>query len=289
MTTETTHTGALKAYLNLLKNNGMKRASISQSEHFSRQLLAKLNGHAVNQYSYRVAVDALLSSLPEHYRASAVSAAREFYPFLMSDIKTVATMMTNGDYRGVPDGPDFELDSNIGNFDDLILAAEAATLSPQAFALHAQYLICLTSLGASTQTIDTRGKISKILLYLTRNLTLNGNSTGSEGVSLEFGATGSRLIGGLVAVIALFFVDPVFAQTTTSSGTAGAAQSRITAVATGWQNIVQGVGVAVLIIAWSYVGYMIAFGGKTMKDMFPTMVGTSIAGLAPVLVGWLFS
>jgi hypothetical protein len=77
--------------------------------------------------------------------------------------------------------------------------------------------------------------------------------------------------------------------TGTGAGGAAAAQTRINNVATGWQNIVQGVGVAVLVIAWSYVGYMIAFGGKTMKDMMPTMVGTSIAGLAPVLVGWLFS
>lgn len=79
------------------------------------------------------------------------------------------------------------------------------------------------------------------------------------------------------------------AGTATGAGGAGAAQTRINTVATGWQNIVQGVGVAVLVIAWSYIGYQIAFAGKTMKDMFPTMVGTSIAGLAPVLVGWLFS
>ena len=95
-----------------------------------------------------------------------------------------------------------------------------------------------------------------------------------------------------ILAIMLCMIEPAFAGgtgTSTGAGGAGAAQTRINAVATGWQNIVQGVGVAVLVIAWSYVGYMIAFAGKTMKDMFPTMVGTSIAGLAPVLVGWLFS
>ena len=85
----------------------------------------------------------------------------------------------------------------------------------------------------------------------------------------------------------VFLLLPGLAHATGTGG-AGAAQARINAVATGWQSIVQGVGVAVLIIAWSYIGYQIAFAGKTMKDMFPTMVGTSIAGLAPVLVGWLF-
>lgn len=91
---------------------------------------------------------------------------------------------------------------------------------------------------------------------------------------------------------ALVFIEPAFATGTgtgTGAGGAGAAQTRITAVATGWQNIVQGIGVVVLIIAWSIIGYMIAFNGKTMKDMMNPMIGSTIAGLAPVLVGWLFS
>lgn len=96
----------------------------------------------------------------------------------------------------------------------------------------------------------------------------------------------------VILAVMLCMIEPAFATGTgtgTGAGGAGTAQARINAVATGWQNIVQGVGVAVLVIAWSYVGYMIAFAGKTMKDMFSVMVGTSIAGLAPVLVGWLFS
>ena len=96
----------------------------------------------------------------------------------------------------------------------------------------------------------------------------------------------------LVAVV--FFLLPGLANatgtgTTTGTGGAGAAQARITAVATGWQNIVMGVGVAILVISWSVIGYAIAFNGKTMKDVQGPAIGTTIAGLAPVLVGWLFS
>lgn len=93
-------------------------------------------------------------------------------------------------------------------------------------------------------------------------------------------------------LLALALVDPAFATGTgtgTGTGGAAAAQARITQVAQGWQNIVMGLGVAVLIIAWSYIGYMIAFGGKTMKDLQGPAIGTTIAGLAPVIVGWLFS
>lgn len=176
MTAEATPSNALKAYLNLLKNNGIKRAIISQSEHFSRQLLSKLNGHIINQASYRAAVDALLDSLPENYRSSAVSVAREFYPFLMSDIQSVVTLMASGNYRGAPGSAVFTLDSSIRNIDDLIRIANAVTLSDREFALHKHYLTSLTALGAADSTLDTRGKISKALLYLTRDLAMSGNT-----------------------------------------------------------------------------------------------------------------
>ena len=122
------------------------------------------------------------------------------------------------------------------------------------------------------------------------------NNTAGIAVQRESSATqwGKALLWSFFLIAVFMFLLPGLAHATgtgtgTGTGGAGAAQTRINAVATGWQNIVQGVGVAVLVIAWSYVGYQIAFAGKTMKDMFPTMVGTSIAGLAPVLVGWLFS
>lgn len=96
----------------------------------------------------------------------------------------------------------------------------------------------------------------------------------------------------IFAVMALFLVEPAFATgtgTTTGTGGAAAAQARVSQVATGWQNIVMAIGVAILIVAWSVIGYAIAFNGKTMKDMQGPAIGTTVAGLAPVLVGWLFS
>lgn len=97
-----------------------------------------------------------------------------------------------------------------------------------------------------------------------------------------------------VLLVAVFFLMPGLAHatgtgTTTGTGGAAAAQARITDVATGWQNIVMGVGVAILVIAWSVIGYAIAFNGKTMKDLQNPAIGSTIAGLAPVIVGWLFS
>lgn len=176
MAAELPHADTLRAYLNLLRNNGTKRSIVSQSEHLARQLLAKLSNHAINHVSYRAAVDALLDSLPESYHSSTVTVAREFYPFLMSDIKSVANLMTSGNYRGTPDSSGFLLSSDIRNIDDLIRTADKSTLTEQESAIHKQYITCLTALGAADDIIDTRAKISKTLLYLSRNLTINGKN-----------------------------------------------------------------------------------------------------------------
>lgn len=91
----------------------------------------------------------------------------------------------------------------------------------------------------------------------------------------------------LIALCALAMFEPAFAGT--GSGTGGAATARIQTVVTGWQTIIVTAGVAILVIAWSVIGYFIAFGGKTMKDMMNPLIGSTVAGLAPVLVGWMFS
>lgn len=95
------------------------------------------------------------------------------------------------------------------------------------------------------------------------------------------------IFAALVAFCALAMIEPAFAGT--GSGSGGAATARIQSVVTGWQTIIVTAGVAILVIAWSVIGYFIAFGGKTMKDMMNPLIGSTIAGLAPVLVGWMFS
>jgi len=99
---------------------------------------------------------------------------------------------------------------------------------------------------------------------------------------------GRALLLSAVWIAVAFFLLHNLAHATGTGGTA-AVQARVNAVTVGWQTIVQGLGVAILIVAWSFIGYQIAFGGKTMKDMANPAIGTTIAGLAPVLVGWMFS
>lgn len=87
----------------------------------------------------------------------------------------------------------------------------------------------------------------------------------------------------LLVLCLLVLVEPAFA-----GGSSSATAAKVKSVAEGWQGIITGVGVAVLIVAWSIIGYMIAFSGKTLKDMTNPLIGSTIAGIAPILVSWLF-
>ena len=175
MTKNTPHLDALRAYLKLLEKNIPKRAEISIKEHFARLLISKFNDKPVNHASYRIAVDSLIESLPANYKANAVLVAREFFPFLISDVKSVAAMIKTGSYRGLTGSNTVINDSNIKGIDDLIRTSEGAVLSDRESALHRKYLDCLRSLGAEDNVLIMRGKISKVLLYLARNKTVTGN------------------------------------------------------------------------------------------------------------------
>lgn len=163
------HTDALRAYLNLLEKNVSKRADLSLKEHFARQLVSTLNDESVTPASYRRAVDLLLDALPGEYKADAVLVAREFFPFLVSDIKTVVAMMKTGGYRGFSEKSSVIIDENIKSMPDLITISGGQAYSDERIALYDQYQTCLRSLGADENAVAMRGRIAKALLYLSRD------------------------------------------------------------------------------------------------------------------------
>src|ERR1039457_227421 len=125
MTKNIPHFDALRAYLNLLEKNISKRADVSLKEHLARLLISKLQDESVDNVSYRIAVDSLLESLPAHYKTGAIRVARGFFPFLVSDVRSVVTLMKTGSYRGFSGSNTAVADSNIKSMADLITISEA--------------------------------------------------------------------------------------------------------------------------------------------------------------------
>jgi hypothetical protein len=170
MTPNTPHFDALRAYLNLLEKNISKRAEVSLKEHYARLLLSKLHDDSIDNVSYRIAVDSLLESLPEDYRTDAVRVAREFFPFLVSDVRSVVSLMKTGSYRGSSGSNSALADGSIKSMGDLIAIAEAQMFSDRESALYEKYLSCHRELGTKAGEIEFRARISKALLYLTRDI-----------------------------------------------------------------------------------------------------------------------
>ena len=105
--------------------------------------------------------------MPTEYKGDAVSVAREFFPFLVSDIKSVAAMMQSGSYRGFSAGNSVIGDSDIKCIDGLIGQSTGQALTARQSALHGKYLACLATLGVEEGARAIRGKMSRLLLYLT--------------------------------------------------------------------------------------------------------------------------
>jgi hypothetical protein len=95
----------------------------------------------------------------------------------------------------------------------------------------------------------------------------------------------------LIVVLAILMMNPAFAGGPTggAAGTAAATQTRILGVVTGWQLILFAIGAFIVAGAFMYVGYGMMFGGKQLKDMTNVVFGAMIAGMGPMLAGWLFS
>ncbi len=160
------HADALKAYLNLLEKNATGPADFSLKEHFAQELISHLPGGTLTPPSYRVAVDATLASMPPEYKNDAVQVAREFFPFLLSDIKTVAAMMRTGGYRGFAEGNSGINGNNIKTMGDLIAKAAEQTYPSHQTAAYGLYLATLRAKSFEAGSIAMRGRIAKALLYL---------------------------------------------------------------------------------------------------------------------------
>ncbi|MEO8102170.1 MAG: hypothetical protein ABI790_06575 [Betaproteobacteria bacterium] len=169
MSTNKSHADALKAYLNLLEKNATNPADYSLKEHFVEQLITNLHNKSVTAETYRQAVDELLSSMPPEYKKDAVLVAREFFPFLMSDVKAVAAMMQTGGYRGFAEAGGAVTQQRIRTMADLVTVAGNHTYSNQHTASLDQYLGSLRSHELDGDAVAMRGRIARTLLYMSRD------------------------------------------------------------------------------------------------------------------------
>ena len=173
MPSSKTHTDALVAYVSLLEKNGSKQVDLSLKEHFARLLISQLTSEALSNSTYRTAVDSMLVSIPAEHKTHAVQVAREMFPLLLSDVKAVVALMKTGGYRDFSKSEAPGANTGVNGLKDLIKAAQLQVFSSRQIALHEKYEAALFGLGADDEVIALRIRVSKTLLYLTRDKDVN--------------------------------------------------------------------------------------------------------------------
>ena len=159
---------ALSAYLNLLKSKGATTGVVTRRKHFLRHLITALeveaSGAAADDAGYRQAVDTTVSRFPDEQQIEIISTAREFHPFWIGDLKTIARLNAANalslDHAPVNvQGGLVEMFDQLNN--DPWLHEEHACLE--------QYLIRLTQAGADAAVVDIRERLLLLLLYIIRH------------------------------------------------------------------------------------------------------------------------
>ncbi len=166
---------ALEAYLSLLSKHNTGTADYALKEHFAQEIVAHLPQADLTPALYRQAVNDTLTDMPLEYKKQAVEVAREFFPFLQSDLKLVAAVVQTGGYRGFNDARGVETQQRIRTMPDLVAVAAAHAHAPAFIEMHDKYVAVLRAKGLDASAAAMRGRIAKALLYLCRGKTINSD------------------------------------------------------------------------------------------------------------------
>lgn len=77
----------------------------------------------------------------------------------------------------------------------------------------------------------------------------------------------------IVAMLAVVFSNPAFAVVA----------ANIKTMATDISTMLSGISIIVITVAFIFVGYQLAFGGKRFNDVMPIVIGAIIVGSAAQL------
>ena len=93
---------AINAYLKLLQSKGASSSLLHKRSVFLDKLSASLGSLALDGGEYRIAIENIMESVPADNWHENLTAAREFYPFWLKDIKAIAALNKNPGFEVPP-------------------------------------------------------------------------------------------------------------------------------------------------------------------------------------------
>ena len=171
---------AINAYLKLLQSKGADHEVLQKRTLFLQQLGLNLVNRELNGNEYREAIEDLMERVPADDWHMCLTAAREFYPFWMKDIKAIAALNANPGFdveplqwRPLPASLKSLTDSlETEKFD----ASENWPLKAYSQALRQE--------GSEQVLVDTRVKLAKIILIRLKNAPIKSHKSYRTAVDL---------------------------------------------------------------------------------------------------------
>jgi hypothetical protein len=160
---------ALTAYVSLLKNKGAATSLVTRRKHMLRHLLSALESQGDgfihdDDAGYRHAVDGTIARFPDEQQFEIISAAREFYPFWIGDLKTIARLNA-ADALALDHAPVDVRGSLVEMFERL----DRDPWSRQDQACLVEYIKRLSEQGQGDAVIDIRERLLQLLLFVIRH------------------------------------------------------------------------------------------------------------------------
>lgn len=155
---------AINAYLKLLQSKGASSSLLHKRSLFLDKLSVKLGDLVQDGNEYRLLVEEMVESMPPDDWHDCLTAAREFYPFWVKDIKTIATLNLNSGFEVKP--IDWKPDLvSLKNLTDSLETEKFDTSENWPLKAYAQ---ALRHEGADQALVETRVKLAKIILMRLR-------------------------------------------------------------------------------------------------------------------------
>ena len=164
---------ALHAYLKLLEAKGAGASVLLKRSLFLEQLILNLVNKELDGEDYREAVEVLMETLPIDDWHTSLTAAREFYPFWVKDIKAIAALNVNPGFDVMP----IQWIPLPASLKSLIDSLETEKFDASENWPLKAYSQALRQEGSGQPLVDARVKLAKILLIRLKNAPMKNHKS----------------------------------------------------------------------------------------------------------------
>jgi hypothetical protein len=164
---------ASNAYLKFLQTKGAAAGTLHKHSVFLDKLIANLAGRALERTEYGQALDATMKTVSADDKHDYLNTAREFYPFWMNDIKAIAAFQLHYgfDIESIQWKP---LPISLKSLTDNLDTEKFSRQENQALDA---YSGALYDAGAEKSLVDSRIKLSKVILIRLRDAPIENNKS----------------------------------------------------------------------------------------------------------------